>query len=104
MSTNPAASAVGSVANGVGPPTTVSGIAWIAGFGIFSFVMVMAAESEQYGDIAVALTWLIGLGATVYWWNSFDTNIAQMIGIPPSTTSGTNATTVGTNTPQGTTG
>lgn len=80
-----ASSAVGGVASGVGPPTTVSGFYWIAGFGVFSFAMIMAAESDKFGEVAVALTWLIGLGATVYWWNSFDTNLAQLIGQTPQT-------------------
>lgn len=86
-----AAGAVGQVAGATGPATTVNGFYWIAGFGVFSFAMVMASESDKFGEIAVALTWLIGLGATAYWWNSFDTNLAQMIGQQPNTVVGSTA-------------
>jgi hypothetical protein len=65
--------------------TQVSGWVWIAGFGIFTFLMVTAADSPKYGEIAVAFTWLVALGSTFVLWDQLDEEIANLLGAPTPT-------------------
>lgn len=59
-------------------PTWGSFARWGAGFGIYAFIMVGAADG-RYAEPVNALAWLIAIGAYAYWYKSIDATVAQYI-------------------------
>jgi hypothetical protein len=56
---------------------------WGGAFAVYSIAMVSLAGSEKYGEVAVAFSWVVAMGAFFYWYNDFDSSLAGMIGQAP---------------------
>lgn len=64
-------------------PSSADFFKWAGAFVVFSMIMLALAESEDYGEIASALTWLIAASAFFYWFDPLDRGLADLIGTPP---------------------
>lgn len=59
-------------------PTWSSFATFAGAFTIYSLIMVGAADG-RYGEIVVALAWLVAIGATAYWWQLLGPGLAPLI-------------------------
>lgn len=62
---------------------------WGGAFAVYAIVITMLADSDEYGEVGVAMAWVVAAGAFFALYNDFDTSLAQLIGQSPSTTGNT---------------
>lgn len=57
-------------------------VPWAGAFAVLAIVLMAGSESEQYGDVAVTMAWVVALGAFFYWYDAADISLASLIGQP----------------------
>lgn len=63
------------------PAPTPSGFfGWAAGFAVLALVLIALSDRDDTAEAAAVMTWLIAMGATFYWWNDFNSGLAEILG------------------------